>query len=89
MKHHLELRCANCLNLLVVFAAMMQHRSVTRAAEALNLSQPAMSAALARLRAWMTENALVAQAEPIFGYFDPPWTLPVFRRNEVMIRLAP
>ena len=35
------------LNLLVVFAAMMKHRSVTRAAEALNLSQPAMSAALA------------------------------------------
>ena len=47
------------------------------------------AAALARLRLWMTENALVAQAEPVFGYFDPPWTLPVFRRNEVMIRLAP
>lgn len=39
------------LNLLVVFDAMVEHRSVTRAAEALNLSQPAMSAAVARLRA--------------------------------------
>jgi len=38
------------LNLLVVFDAMVEHRSVTRAAEALNLSQPAMSAAVARLR---------------------------------------
>jgi DNA-binding transcriptional LysR family regulator len=38
------------LNLLVVFDAMVEHRSVTRAAEALSLSQPAMSAAVARLR---------------------------------------
>lgn len=38
------------LNLLVVFDAMVEHRSVTRAAEALGLSQPAMSAAVARLR---------------------------------------
>jgi DNA-binding transcriptional LysR family regulator len=38
------------LNLLLVFDAMRQHRNVTRAGEALGLSQPAMSAALARLR---------------------------------------
>ncbi len=38
------------LNLLVVFDALAQQRSVTRAAEALGLSQPATSAALARLR---------------------------------------
>ena len=38
------------LNLLVVFDAMAEHRSVSRAAEAVGLSQPAMSAALARLR---------------------------------------
>lgn len=38
------------LNLLVVFAAMVEHRSVTKAAEQLDLSQPAMSAAVARLR---------------------------------------
>ena len=38
------------LNLLVAFDAMVEHRSVTRAAEALGLSQPAMSAAVARLR---------------------------------------
>ena len=37
------------LNLLVVFDAMVEQRSVTRAAEALALSQPATSAALARL----------------------------------------
>ena len=38
------------LNLLVVFDAMVEHRSVTRAAESLGLSQPAMSAAVGRLR---------------------------------------
>ncbi|MFG6489800.1 LysR family transcriptional regulator [Roseateles sp. BYS78W] len=39
------------LNLLVAFDAMVEHRSVTRAGEAIGLSQPAMSAALNRLRA--------------------------------------
>ncbi|MDT7837914.1 LysR family transcriptional regulator [Aquabacterium sp. OR-4] len=39
------------LNLLVSFDAMAEHRSVTRAGEAIGLSQPAMSAALNRLRA--------------------------------------
>jgi DNA-binding transcriptional LysR family regulator len=38
------------LNLLVVFGALAEQRSVTRAAESLGLSQPATSAALARLR---------------------------------------
>ena len=38
------------LNLLVGFDAMVEHRHVTRAAEAIGLSQPAMSAAVGRLR---------------------------------------
>jgi DNA-binding transcriptional LysR family regulator len=38
------------LNLLLAFEAMMQARSVSRAAATLGLRQPAMSAALARLR---------------------------------------
>ena len=38
------------LNLLVAFDSLMQNRSVTRAARAIGLSQPAMSNALARLR---------------------------------------
>ena len=38
------------LNLLVAFHAMLEHRNVTRAGEAIHLSQPAMSAALRRLR---------------------------------------
>jgi DNA-binding transcriptional LysR family regulator len=38
------------LNLLMVFRAVMAHRSVTRAGREIGLSQPAMSNALARLR---------------------------------------
>ncbi|RRD68130.1 LysR family transcriptional regulator [Comamonadaceae bacterium OH2310_COT-174] len=38
------------LNLLLIFHALMDTRSVSRAAQALGMSQPAVSAALARLR---------------------------------------
>ncbi len=38
------------LNLLLVFDALIDERNVTRAAERLHLSQPAVSAALNRLR---------------------------------------
>ncbi|MDN8907652.1 LysR family transcriptional regulator, partial [Staphylococcus aureus] len=38
------------LNLLVALDALLTERSVTRAAERLHLSQPALSASLARLR---------------------------------------
>ena len=47
------------LNLLPVFAALMRERSVTRAGRALFLSQPATSAALARLRDALKDELLV------------------------------
>jgi hypothetical protein len=31
---------------------------------------------------------LVTKGEPVFAFYDPPWTLPFMRRNEVMIELA-
>ena len=55
------------LNLLVVFDAMVEQRSVTRAAEALGLSQPATSAALSRLRGLFGDALFVktgAQMQP-------------------------
>ena len=51
------------LNLLVVFHAMAEHQSVTRAAEALALSQPATSAALARLRALLGDPLFVKSGQ--------------------------
>ena len=46
------------LNLLVAFDALMQERSVSRAALRLHLSQPAMSAALGRLRDYLGDPVL-------------------------------
>lgn len=47
------------LNLLTVFEAVMRERSVTRAAARLGLSQPAVSAALGRLRQSLGDTLLV------------------------------
>lgn len=47
------------LNLLVVFDAMLVHQSVTRAGNAIGLSQPAMSAAVAKLRALFNDPLFV------------------------------
>ena len=47
------------LNLLTVFAALAEHRNVTQAGISLGLSQPAMSAALAKLRAQFNDPLFV------------------------------
>jgi LysR family transcriptional activator of mexEF-oprN operon len=47
------------LNLLTVFSALMRERSVTRAGEAVFLSQPATSKALGRLRAFFRDELFV------------------------------
>jgi len=47
------------LNLLVSLQALLDERHVTRAAERLDISQPAMSAGLARLRALLGDQILV------------------------------
>lgn len=54
------------LNLLVAFQELMEARSVSRAADRLNLSQPAMSAALGRLRDYFDDDLLVSQGKRMF-----------------------
>lgn len=51
------------LNLLVVFDAVMQERSVTRAGQKIGLSQPAMSHALNRLRYMLKDQLFVRTPE--------------------------
>jgi hypothetical protein len=46
------------------------------------------SAVLNRLRSWMEGEGLKSVSEPVYGYFDPPWTPAFLRRNEVMLRIA-
>ena len=68
------------LNLLIVFETLMHERSVTRAAEKLFLGQPAISAALARLRSLFDDPLFVrtgrtmeptARAHEIFALLSP------------------
>ena len=40
---------------------------------------------LARLRSWLEQEQLTEASGPVFAYFDPPWTPPFLRRNEVML----
>jgi DNA-binding transcriptional LysR family regulator len=47
------------LNLLIVLAALLEERNLTRAGERVNMSQPAMSGALARLRQHFDDDLLV------------------------------
>lgn len=54
------------LNLLVAFDALMETRSVSRAAVQMHLSQPAMSAALGRLRDYFGDDLLVLQGKRMF-----------------------
>jgi DNA-binding transcriptional LysR family regulator len=51
------------LNLLVAFEALMSTHSVSRAAERLHLSQPAMSAALNRLRTFFGDDLLTVHGK--------------------------
>lgn len=50
------------LNLLVCFDVLMRERNVSRAAEKLNVSQPAMSSSLKRLREYFADPLLVRTA---------------------------
>jgi DNA gyrase inhibitor GyrI len=43
---------------------------------------------VARLTAWLTQEKIAPTGQPVFAYFDPPWTPPFLRRNEVMLRVA-
>ena len=41
----------------------------------------------AELQEYVKANKLHTTGEPVLAFYDPPWTLPFFRRNEVMLEL--
>lgn len=42
---------------------------------------------LERLNAWVADQHLKVSSAPVYAYFDPPWTPPLLRRNEAMLRV--
>jgi len=54
------------LNLLLAFQILLEERSVTRAARRMNVSQPAMSAALGRLRDYFQDDILVTHGKQMY-----------------------
>lgn len=40
------------------------------------------------LEAFIKQHGLKPLAKPMYAFFNPPWTLPFLRRNEVMIEVA-
>lgn len=41
----------------------------------------------AALESYIKMNHLESISEPIYAFFNPPWTLPFLRRNEIMIKI--
>lgn len=79
------------LNLLLVFEALMRERHVTRAAEKLHLSQPALSHALKRLRESLDDPLLVRTENGMQPTPRALALLPVVQQALVLLRegLAP
>lgn len=47
-----------------------------------------LSANETKLRAFMSEKGLTARGGAQYAFYDPPWTLPFNRRNEVLVEVA-
>ncbi len=41
------------------------------------------------LRHYAAAHNLATTGEPLLAFYNPPWTLPFFRRNEIMLELNP
>ena len=48
-------------------------------------SMQSMQQKTLRLQGWIEDNGWQAVSEPRWAGYDPPWTLPMMRRNEVLI----
>ncbi len=68
------------LNLLVVLDALLREHGVSRAAERLNLSQPAMSAALGRLRGYFSDDILVSHGKRMIPTAHAQGLAPLVRK---------
>ena len=40
------------------------------------------------LTAWIKKNNIKISGNPIYAFYNPPWTLPFWKRNEIMIKIS-
>ena len=40
-----------------------------------------------KLKTFAKQNSIVINGNPIYAFYNPPWTLPILRRNEVMFEI--
>ena len=51
-------------------------------------SESNMSEQTKLLQSYLTDNSLASAGDPVRAFYNPPWTLPFMRRNEVWIQVA-
>jgi hypothetical protein len=37
---------------------------------------------------WLAKNHIAAIGQPTYAFYNPPWTLPFLKRNEVMVKIS-
>jgi SOUL heme-binding protein len=51
-------------------------------------SDSAIQAKTDELGKYAADRKLTTVGKPLLAFYNPPWTLPIFRRNEIMLELA-
>jgi hypothetical protein len=52
-------------------------------------SDEVIKAKTLELRDYAARHSIATTGEPLLAFYNPPWTLPIFRRNEIMLDISP